>query len=385
MSLFSSRRIARLALTVSLVAAPVAWAHDEDEGDHHHHHHHHGVVIQPRNFDHATDLIRDGLQQIGEAVARGDMHALHELSDGVAVPARAMGKLAAAKPGSAPANIRAINTLGQDLATLVDAMHVAADSGKSDVVVAKWKEIEGMMPQLDTVAPRYSLNIGYDGFPETAGDAVVKASLQDATGSTLKSYEPHGDHAMHLFVVDSTLQFFVHAAANADISGFFTFAFKKGSTTRHTLFSVSKPLGRVEPLILASGDMELLNSVIPANPVITPDTEPSKSIDGYLARISGHDHVHAGEPVTLTYMIDETAKPGGITTEDIYGGPAHFVAVSAARDRLVTATAVERTGTGELRVQAVFPAEGVYGTWLEFKHAGKVITVPFVIDVHGDH
>jgi hypothetical protein len=372
-------RLIRVSLVVVLAwASPVAFAHDEDDG----HEHAHGPVVQPRNFDHAVDLVREGLERLGAAVQRGDMHALHELSDGVVVPARAFGKLAAAWPGAAPANIRAINTLGQDIATLVDAMHFAADSSKADVVVAKWKEIETLVPQLDAVSPRFTLDLETAGFPETAGNAVVEASLKQSGTGPVTAYEPEGGHSMHLYVVSADLRFFKHAAADTHDNGTFKFEFAKDSSTRHTFFVLSRPAGRVEPIVLQSGDLELLNAVVPQPVVVKPDTEPSKAIDGYLVRLKGHDHIHAGEAVTLTYMIDENAKPGGVATEELFGGLAHFVAIDSNRKKLVSAAKMERGSTGEIRVETAFPEGGVYGTWLEFKHAGKVVTVPFVIEVH---
>lgn len=382
-----SRHFAVLAAFALAFASTVAIAHDEDEADHEHHHHH-GVVIQPRNFDHAVDLVRDGLRTIGEAVARGDLHALHELSDGVAVPARAFGKLAAARPGAAASNIRAINTLGQDLAKLVDAMHVAADSSKADVMMAKWKEIVLMLPQLDAISPRPTVRLAWNVGPAADLPSEPFVTFTDAAGQPLTDVGTVDGAPVRLVVVSPDFRTFAHLApkpetANA-IHGTWKFDETPLEAGEYAVFIVSRPGGRMEPLVQRQS-MSIAGDPARKLEAVVVDAEPSKRIGGYLVRLKGHDHVHAGQPSLLEYMIDDAAQPGGIEMEALSGVPALFTAISGDTKQLIRASSVELAGTGEVRVSVTFPHDGLYATWLEFKHAGKITTVPFVIEVHGDH
>lgn len=369
------------AWCAAVLAAGVS-APARGDADDHDHHHHHGVVVQAKDFEHAVTLVRDGLEALGAAVARGDMHALHELSDGVAVPARALGKLAAARPGAAPANLRAINTLGQDIATLVDAMHHAADAGKPEVVVAKWEQLKPMISQLDAVSPRTELAVGIDHSPTAGGKAALTLSIRNADGSTVTALDARGGSIMRVFVVAPGAQGVAVSTTGVDAGGVATLELATPVSGTYTLFCVAQPEGRPSPVTLRAGFE--VGGDAPGAPM-AEDAEFSKAVGGYLVRLEWPDHVHPGESVTLAYKLDELSNPGGIISEDIDAGPARFVGVSADRRNLVLATGIERAGAGEIRVNAAFPSAGLYLTQLEFRHSGAQHRAVFIVDVHDDH
>lgn len=375
--------LAAAVLSASLAGGAVASAHDED-GAQHHHHGAHGPVVEAKDFDHAVSLIRDGLESLEAAVGAGDLHALHTLSDGVAFPARALGKLAAARPGAAPANLRAINTLGQDLATLVDAMHHAADAGKSDVVVAKWEQIQPLRAQLEVIAPRPRLVVSSRFPPETgAGQPVpIDLSIKGSDGKPVGSFEPLHGAEMHAFTVCPDLIHFSHEVPSPKASGGGLLTARFGCSGIHTLFVLARPLGSGSPMVFRES-ISVAGEPSGGGATLAADAETSKLIDGYLVRASFPEHIHAGDSVELAYRIDEQSAPGGIAFEPLHEGPAFLTAISADRRRLVTASAIEPVGAGQIRATVTFAAPGLHATFLEFRHKGRTHVARFVVDVHG--
>ncbi|MFM9956971.1 MAG: hypothetical protein ACKVZJ_02760 [Phycisphaerales bacterium] len=376
------RTAAAVFFAAAALVSPV-WAGDGDN-DHHQHHDAHGPVVEAKDFDHAVSLIRDGLESLGEAVGAGDMHALHTLSDGVAFPARALGRLAAARAGAAPANLRAINTLGQDLAKLVDAMHHAADAGKSDVVVAKWEEIKPLRAQLDVIAPRPRLVVSPLGAAQAvAGQPLpVELSITNPQGTAVTSFDPIHGASFHAMTVCPDLVHFAHETPVPKADGTAMLTARFAHAGMHTLFVIARPQGAASALALRES-IPVAGVAADSGEKLAADTETSKLVSGYLVRARFPAHIHAGEAAEIVYRVDEQAAPGGITFERRYDGSAFLTGISADRRRLVTASAIESAATGQLKATITFTTPGLHATFLEFWHKGQQHIARFVIDVHG--
>lgn len=345
------RSLASAAIAASL-SAPIAVAHDE--GDDHDHAHHHGPVVQPKDFDHATDLIHEGLTDIEAAIARGDMSALHTLSDGVAVPARQLGKLAARRSGVVPANIRAINNVGRDLADLVDAMHVAADGGKSDVVMAKWKELEAVWAQFSGIAPRGTLTL-------ESGPAGTRVVLKDAAGQP----PAPGRSPDVIAISKSGAAFFRGQGADG---------------------SFSAPLPKGAAVFAAGLPRTFGASTLRAVVAVGPD-EAAPSLGSESSRVVGPrrfelvlpEHVHPGESVTVTLRASDAASkaPAAVAA-------ARGYIVNEARTRLGV---VDLRGAepGSLVGEVTLASAGVHTAWFAATIEGNEVLVPFVFDAHDDH
>lgn len=373
--------VVRWSIAACLVAGSPAFGHDEDDA---HDHGHHGVVVQARDFEHATRLVRSGLKRLGAAVESGDLHALHELSDGVVVPARSMGRLAALANGPAKVNVKAIHSLGKDLATLVDAMHVAADQGKVDIVTAKWKEVEALIPLLDQLAPAAADPVlevrPAIGVPAGA-PAALTLTLKDGTGGGIT--EPISEHGRHFFIVSKGLGWYSHEVRSQNADGSFGLSPVFPAAGDYVIYSELE-LGNDAPRVLRA-QVTVDGTGRLRGDELKPESVWSKEVDGYAIGLKGADHIHAGEAVVLTVEIQSAGAPGAVSTEPYAGLPGHFTAISADLDSLVVGRPEKPVRPGVLTFLAAFPEAGVYKSWIEFMHNGRVIAAPFVVEVHGEH
>jgi hypothetical protein len=371
-------RLVRVLIVVVLASAsPVAFAHDEDDG----HEHAHGPVVRPRNFDHAVELVREGLERLGVAVSKGDMHAPHELSDGVVVPARAFGKLAAARPGAAPANIRAINTLGQDIAKLVDAMHVAADSSKADVVVAKWKEIEMLVPQLDAVAPRPTLVVTPASVPEAGKPATLSLAVRLGDGRQVTAFGGRPDVARVVVASRDHTYFFRTDVPKSDERGMISVTFSPPTEGEYVVFANACPMfpgdGKdgcttVSSRIKVGGGPQ---AVIGERSV---DRSTTRSIEGVRYDFDIRENARAGQTtgVGVTASAVDNADLPPIEMSGLRFSAVSHDCRHGVYEETLTILHGRTVSTG-----LTFPHSGTYTIWAQFEIAGKQVTLPFVVEV----
>lgn len=393
-ALASILRVASVFLVAIAIVTPSALAHDE--GDDHDHAHHHGPVVQPKDFDHATDLIHEGLIDIEAAIARGDMSALHTLSDGVAVPARQLGKLAARRSGVVPANIRAINNVGRDLADLVDAMHVAADAGKSDVVMAKWKELEAVRAQFSGIAPRASLYATIDtsvirGNLGTEGAAIdvsyasnYRVEIRDSGGKVVTPSTPYS-----LVVVSPDLRHFYTATWGKPSSTVVKYEQAWSDVVvsvdnlpakgQYTVFATDLPpeIGRTTLRAIATCEQATPNRASPSPEPAAGDVVVASTRTFRLIR---PDHIHAGEPASLSILI----SPRETGAASVVSSARVFLFDGSART-MVTSPLESRNAPLHFDASLTLPQPGRYTAWFAFLIDNAQVNVPFILESHDEH
>ncbi len=153
------------------------------------------------------------------------------------------------------------------------------------------------------------------------------------------------------------------------------------------------------------------------------DSSSTKQVDGYAVTLDTAGAIYAGHEAVLSYYISRDGRP--VTDLEPYlGATGHLVVISQDLKQFVHSHPLgeEHQGGGRhgddehgsrghdehsehggvavgskrtvLTFHAQFPEPGLYKVWAEFKHQGRIITVPFVIAVelsaedghhHGHH
>lgn len=245
------------------------------------------------------------------------------------------------------------------------------------------------------------------------------------------------EHPIHVMIVSSDLSWFRHEhpvpMATSTSAG-------KESTTEYeldltfpfpgefTLFADFEPEGAASheaagesaPVHVHADGARAARAVVRvagAPPPVIPlgdTTESVHRVDGYEVRLrcNGEKFFAAGpdhSPSLLRFGISREGDLEPITDLDPYlGAMGHLAIISADRTTYIHAHPIEPTtsdsssttksaphdaalaraaaafGNGTLNdlvFAAEFPRPGMYRTWAQFSHSGKVITVPITIDV----
>lgn len=282
--------------------------------------------------------------------------------------------------------------------------------------------------------PSVRLNGAPNGAVQPGAPAALAIGFVD-DGRPVTEFEPSHGKLMHLIAVSSDLDTFAHLHPDLR-DGVFQLAANQPSSdpdNQDAARAFSKPggyflFGEVTPRgeDLHQPRFELTASG-PAAPValrpdpvapdgtlrkyFTPDGRPGKAGDAYQVtlKLERGEH-HPGMPmVTLNYNLQETHDAtrhyAPVTNlEPWMGMPGHAILIGAGGATLSDKVfrhlhaghgghmAIEGGGHGGggepgatgpdlafMMMGADVPAAGLYKVWMQFKHHGRILTLPFVI------
>ncbi len=214
--------------------------------------------------------------------------------------------------------------------------------------------------------------------PVAGQPATLKLMIHAEGGEMLKDFAVVHDQKIHLIVVREGLDQFAHLHPEVDAAG--------NITTRHTfaaggtyhLFADYQPVGG--SAAVATAEVKVGGEVPPAPPLV-PNVPGSVTGDGLTARVTVDGAKPGAEGTVRFELTDAAGKPVG-DLEPYMGATGHLVVVSADAKQYVHAHPTAAAGAKNVvSFQAHFPAAGVYKGWGQFKRAGRVHIVPFVVKV----
>lgn len=121
------------------------------------------------------------------------------------------------------------------------------------------------------------------------------------------------------------------------------------------------------------------------NVPIAADTGSVKEVDGLKVTISFSPGLERLKPeqmamINFHFADVETGEP--VTMEPYLDTPGHCVIVDQLMEQyLHVHAAAEMSTETSVMFHTTFPKSGVYKLWGQFQHEGKVITVPYVIEI----
>jgi plastocyanin len=214
---------------------------------------------------------------------------------------------------------------------------------------------------------------------------------------------------MHLLIVSDDLAFFDHVHPEQQADGNFKLNYKFPAGGTYKLYADFTPEN--SPQIVNVFDVPVGGEQRAKTPLIA-DKELTKTVDGLTFAMKTVEAPKAAKGMTLEFYVkDATGKP--VTDLQPYlGAMAHFVVISEdttkflhvhAEEAETTKTtgagghgdhkhqhgdmkmkvkgAVGESGKPTVRAHTEFPTGGLYKLWAQFQRGGKVLTVPFVLNV----
>ena len=244
-----------------------------------------------------------------------------------------------------------------------------------------------------------------------AGEPVkLTFTVKDASGAVVRNLDVVHEKTLHLLVVSKDLADFshIHPQANADGSLTVTHTFASGGP--YLLYADYKPEGGK-----ATVDTIPVNVEGPqrAPEALVADTSLVKSVDGLTVTLRPDGALKPGSPTTLYFDVKDAVSGNPVTNLEKYLGEyAHFVLISQDGSEFLHAHPMSAGNDGEadshsggmdhgamnhggshgnshdaagspsqVMAHTEFPRAGLYKVWAQFQRAGKVITVPFVLQI----
>lgn len=236
--------------------------------------------------------------------------------------------------------------------------------------------------------------------------------IKDKQGATVKGLQIVHEKPMHLLIVSTDLAEFYHVHPEPFHDGSYRVqhTFPNGGDYKlYADFTPSNAKQMVERVDLKVAGPER------AKVALIPDTRFEKSVDGLKVVMKPDGKLEAGQEIMLNFQAFDAASGKPATDLQNYLGElAHFVIISEDMVDFVHAHPMSKgepmgamkmdgdtekdhnadghshssetkdpgkLSASEVSAHTSFPRAGLYKLWAQFQRGGKVISVPFIVNV----
>jgi len=272
-----------------------------------------------------------------------------------------------------------------------------------------------------TIDSHRSFKIDFKSEPGTiqAGTpAQLSFTVKDGQGATVKDLQIVHEKPMHLLIVSKDLSEFyhVHPEQSADGSYRVTHTFPNGGDYR--LYSDFTPKAAVQ--VVEQIDIKVAGNER-ERVALTPDKSFVKTVDNLKVVMKPSAEIKAGQELMLDFQVfDAVSGKPATDLQNYLGELAHFVIISEdlkdfvhahpmskgehnadavktnapkadnhaadgdasdGHDHSTMAGSVTKPSASEVSAHTAFPRAGLYKLWAQFQRGGRVISVPFIVNV----
>jgi len=223
-----------------------------------------------------------------------------------------------------------------------------------------------LMVQIEPVAP-------------IAGQPVALIMMIHQTdGAMVREFEVTHEKLVHLIIVRDGLDEFAHVHPEIDKEGSLTISHTFPKAGKYQLFADHKPKG--QPASVARATVDVSGDALP--PAKLAVNAPGKIVvDGLIAQIE-LKNARAGQESEVRFQLNNAAGQPIENIQAYLGARGHLVVISADGTQYVHAHPMDaKTAPNEVVFMSHFPAAGTYKGWGQFRIAGEVRTVPFVVQI----
>lgn len=235
-------------------------------------------------------------------------------------------------------------------------------------------------------------------------ETTIKYKIVDDKSDVLKKFEFDHTKLMHFIVIRKDLQDFQHLHPDFNQNtGVFTIPVTFSDAGKYRLFADFTPAGS------SMGSDGMMQSTTPYQEVnvgdlaqytpqdVTPDTDTTKTVDGYQIDYSVPQNIQAGKEVKIMLHVTQDGNP--VTNMEEYLGAqahgiilkkdtldfAHIHAMGSSMNHMMNGQAMhmEMTNKGpDINFSYSFPSKGTYKLFTQFQLDGKVITTDYTFQIN---
>ncbi|MBD3921114.1 hypothetical protein H8B09_20270 [Paenibacillus sp. PR3] len=199
-------------------------------------------------------------------------------------------------------------------------------------------------------------------------------------GKPIEKFALSHEKLLHLIIVSEDMQQFRHIHPGYDGDGVFRVMTQFAAGGRYKWFADFVPAGG--STITRAGWLTVNGKPIYDSPAPQPDASLVQKVDGIEFSLA-ISQAKVGENATLTYTFrDEKTGKELTDMENYLGAAGHVVILSKDMETYLHVHPKDsNSGSSSASFSTVFPANGIYKIWGQFQREGRVVTVPFVIQV----
>jgi uncharacterized protein YfkK (UPF0435 family) len=218
-------------------------------------------------------------------------------------------------------------------------------------------------------------------------------TVKNEKDETIKDLKIVHEKPMHLLVVSADLSEFYHLHPEPQTDGSFKTPFAFANDGKYKLYAdLTTNDGKQT---VSSFDLNVKGEPAETEK-LTVDTKFEQMIGGIRVEMKPDGEFIAGKEMLLNfYVTDILTKKPSTDLQNYLGEKAHFVVISQDLQEFVHAHPISNDsgehnhgdmkmpGKNDATVSAhiVFPKAGIYKLWAQFQRNGRVIDVPFVVNV----
>ncbi|MBI1904195.1 MAG: hypothetical protein HYS13_24130 [Planctomycetia bacterium] len=215
--------------------------------------------------------------------------------------------------------------------------------------------------------------------PKAGEPAKLKLMIHETSGKMVMDFQVVHEHKIHLIVVHDGLDQFDHVHPEVEPTGHATidFTFPTGGT--YWLYADYQPAGGEHAT--AMGEVAV-DGPTPAAPALEPNVPGRVTTDALDAEITMSAAAAAGEP-TIDFALFDKSGQKVTDLEPYLGERGHLAVISRDGKEYIHAHPLpdHDSAANVVIFQAHLGKPGLYKGWGQFKRGGKVIVVPFVLNV----
>ena len=242
--------------------------------------------------------------------------------------------------------------------------------------------------------------------------ATFSFTVKDKQGVTVKDLQIVHEKPMHLLVVSKDLAEFYHIHPEQSADGSYQVSHNFPNGGEYRLYADFTPKDAVQ--VVEQIDIKVAGTER-AKVALQPDDSFEKSVENLKVVMKPSAEIKAGQELTLDFQaLDASSGKPATDLQNYLGELAHFVIISEDMKDFVHAHpmgkgekmgdmkmdgkkadehsagghqhstmegTVTKPNASEVSAHTAFPRAGLYKLWAQFQRGGKVISVPFIVNV----
>ena len=235
----------------------------------------------------------------------------------------------------------------------------------------------------------YSVELRYDSsVPEAGRPTKLTISVTEKSGTLVREFEPIHDKLMHLIIVGEDLSYFAHIHPVLENNGeSFTIVHTYPEAGKYKLWVDFKPKGGNQNILDFRVDVNGIPVHNPTTPVYDGKYIKEASDSNYRISLKlPQEKIVANTDVDIVYSIFDAACHPVIDLEPLMEAGGHSVIISSNMQDFLHVHPTEEVepnwkGGPHISFRTTFPKPGLYKTWGQFQHKGKIIMADFILKV----
>jgi plastocyanin len=242
--------------------------------------------------------------------------------------------------------------------------------------------------------------------------ATLSFTVKDQQGATVKDLQVVHEKPMHLLVVSRDLAEFYHVHPEQSVDGSYRVQHVFPNGGDYKLYADFTPQAAVQ--VVEQLDIKVAGTER-AKVALQPDTSYEKSVENLKVVMKPSAEIKAGQELTLDFQaFDADSGKPATDLQNYLGELAHFVIISedlkdfvhahpmakgekmsgmkmddkkgdnhsaGGHDHSTMEGTTTKASASEVSAHTAFPRAGLYKLWAQFQRGGKVISVPFIVNV----